>query len=181
PKIAPEVEATAVASPAGVLDLNDPPDSEHARVGPSRKRCRSPPPTSAVPPLDTTAKAVMPEFVIPEATASVAPVKRRRLVEARRQALAQILLITSEPIHCIIPLLVARLVRLDGHIEDIHDHQREVSVARIESDEQEIENMRTRVRCVEAQVSILRGLLRIARVRMTDLEFRAKDAEFRLE
>ncbi|GJY83743.1 reverse transcriptase domain-containing protein [Tanacetum coccineum] len=205
PEISLEVEATAVASPAGVLDLTDHPDLEPTLVGPSRKRCRSPPPTSFVPPPDTTAEAVMPEFGIPEAMASVAPVRRRRLVEARRQAftrdgidtwrhyegepryemeegyLAQILLITGEPIHYTIPLLVVRLVRLDGHIEDIHNHQREVLVARIESDEQDIENMHTRFRCVEAQVAILRGLLGIAGVRMTGLEFRAKDAEFRLE
>ncbi|GJW23645.1 hypothetical protein Tco_0034267, partial [Tanacetum coccineum] len=52
------------------------------------------------------------------------PVRRRRY-EMEEGYLAQILLITGKPIHYTIPLLVARLVCLDGHIEDIHDHQRE--------------------------------------------------------
>ncbi|GKF38531.1 hypothetical protein Tco_0118592, partial [Tanacetum coccineum] len=62
---------------------------ELAFVGPSRKRCRFPPPASAVPPTDTTAMTVILEFVIPEATAPVAPVKCHRLIEACRQAFAR--------------------------------------------------------------------------------------------
>ncbi|GJX83631.1 hypothetical protein Tco_0333112 [Tanacetum coccineum] len=194
-EIAPELEATAVVSPADVPVHHD---SEPA--GPSHKRCRSPPPaSSAVPPPDTTAEAVIPEFVM----APDAPVKRRR-VDARRWyfvkdkidnwrhqegepryemeegPLAQIHPITGEPIHRTIPLLVARLVRLDRQIEEIHDHQREVSVARVETSEQEIEALRARAATAEANFAILRDVLWIAGVRMTDLEFRAEDAEFRL-
>ncbi|GJU84271.1 hypothetical protein Tco_1291817 [Tanacetum coccineum] len=100
-----------------------------ASVGPSRKRCRSPPLASAVPPpdvssphrrsslppSDTTAEAVILEFVIPEPMAPVFLVRRRRAMRAK------------------------------------------------------------------AQVVVLRGLLRISRVRIADLEFRAEDAEDRLE
>ncbi|GJW04566.1 hypothetical protein Tco_1563422 [Tanacetum coccineum] len=49
--------------------------TEPASVGPSCKRCRSPPSASAVPLPDTTAKAVVPEFVILEATTPVALVR----------------------------------------------------------------------------------------------------------
>ncbi|GJZ40904.1 hypothetical protein Tco_0587790 [Tanacetum coccineum] len=166
-----------------------------ASVGLSRKRCRSPPPASAVPPpdvssphkrsslppSDTTAEAVIPEFVIPKAMALVFLVRRGRLVEARcwtfvrygietwrhqegeprymmkEGCSTQIQPINSEPIHRIVPLLVARHVRIDRQIEEIPDHQR------------------------EAQVAVLRGLLRISRVRIADLEFWAEDAEDRLE
>ncbi|GJX15128.1 hypothetical protein Tco_0206886 [Tanacetum coccineum] len=44
---------------------------------------------SVIPPSDPTAEAVMPEFIILEATALVIPVRRRRLVEARRWAFAR--------------------------------------------------------------------------------------------
>ncbi|GJY99394.1 hypothetical protein Tco_0516824 [Tanacetum coccineum] len=93
-------------------------------------------------------------FVIPEATTPVASVRRR-----------------SEPIHRTIPLLVARLVRLDGQIEEISDHEREVLVTRIESDEHEIETLRAKGMWVEAQVAVLWDLLGIFRVRIIDLEF----------
>ncbi|GKD91868.1 hypothetical protein Tco_1371705 [Tanacetum coccineum] len=173
-EIAPELEATTDVSPAGVPVHHD---SEPA--GPSHKRC------------------------IPDVMAPDAPVKRRR-VDARRWyfvkdkidnwrhqegepryemeegPLAQIHPITGEPIHRTIPLLVARLVRLDRQIEEIHDHQREVSVARVETSEQEIEALRARAATAEANFAILRDVLWIAGVRMTDLEFRAQDAEFRL-
>ncbi|GKB91311.1 hypothetical protein Tco_0963583 [Tanacetum coccineum] len=70
---------------------------EHASVGPSPKRCRSPPLASSIPPPDipslrrrlsllqpdTLAEAIVPEFVIPEATTIVTPVRRSRMVEAR--------------------------------------------------------------------------------------------------
>ncbi|GJR11293.1 hypothetical protein Tco_0793945 [Tanacetum coccineum] len=78
--------------------------------------------------------------------------------------------ITDEPIHRTIPLLVARLIRHDSEIEEIHDHQREISVARIESDEQKIETLRARSVWAEVQVAVLQGLLRIARGRIVDLQ-----------
>ncbi|GKE33191.1 hypothetical protein Tco_1452513, partial [Tanacetum coccineum] len=117
--------------------------TKHASVGPYRKRCRFPPPASTVPPPDVprsdpTFEAIIPKFVIPEATTPVASVIRR-----------------SEPIHRTIPLLVARLVCLNGQIEEIHDHEREVLVARIESDEHEIETLLARTMWVEAQFSVL--------------------------
>ncbi|GKG62704.1 hypothetical protein Tco_0636435, partial [Tanacetum coccineum] len=52
--------------------------TEPTSVGPSCKRCRSPPSTSAVPLPDTTVEA------IPEATTSVALVRCRKMIEARR-------------------------------------------------------------------------------------------------
>ncbi|GJS45525.1 ribonuclease H-like domain-containing protein [Tanacetum coccineum] len=66
-------------------------------------------------------------------------------------------------------------------IEEIHDHRREVLVARIESGEQEIETLHSRGVREEAHVATLRGLLGISRVRIADLEFQAEDAEDRLE
>ncbi|GJZ78951.1 hypothetical protein Tco_0643788 [Tanacetum coccineum] len=53
----------------------------------------------------------------------------------RESSSAQMHLITGEPIHRTIPLLVARLVRHDGQIEEIRDHQREIPAARSESDD----------------------------------------------
>nr|GEZ66113.1 hypothetical protein [Tanacetum cinerariifolium] len=95
--------------------------------------------------------------------------------------LAQIHPITGEPIHRTIPLLVARLVHLDRQIEENNDHQREVSVARVETSEQEIEALRARAASAEAHIAILHDVLWTAGVRMTDLEFRDEDADFRLQ
>nr|GEX99846.1 hypothetical protein CTI12_AA429060 [Tanacetum cinerariifolium] len=63
-------------------------------------------------------------------------------------------------------------------IEEIHDHQGEVSVVRVETSEQEIEALRARAASAEANVSILRDVLLIAGDKITDLEFQAKDTEF---
>nr|GEX16301.1 hypothetical protein [Tanacetum cinerariifolium] len=118
-------------------------DSEPAR--PSHKRCS----------------------VIPEAMTPDAPVKLRRVdarcwnfvkheidnwrhkegeprYEMEEGPLAQIHPITGEPIHRTIPLLVARLVHLDRQIDENYVHRREVSVARVETSEQEIEALRAR-------------------------------------
>nr|GEZ45688.1 hypothetical protein [Tanacetum cinerariifolium] len=73
-------------------------------------------------------------------------------------SLAQIHPITSEPIHRTIPLLVARLVHHNDQIEEIRDHQREISTARSESDmrieilEQELETVRSRAEASEARL-----------------------------
>ncbi|GJT85919.1 hypothetical protein Tco_1067636 [Tanacetum coccineum] len=53
---------------------------------------------------------------------------------------AHILLVTGEPIHHTIPLLVARLVRHEGRIKEIHDHLEEIPLERVETVEQELEN-----------------------------------------
>ncbi|GJU32989.1 putative reverse transcriptase domain-containing protein [Tanacetum coccineum] len=148
-KISLEVEATAIVSPAGVPDLTVHHDSEP--VGSFHKRYRSPPPASAVPSPYAKAKVIIPEFVTPEATAPVAPVRRHRLIH------------------------------LDRQIKEIHNHQREVSIARVESVERETETLHTRAIYAEAQVAILREVLGISRVRMANLEFQAEDEEFRLE
>ncbi|GKG39505.1 hypothetical protein Tco_0463650, partial [Tanacetum coccineum] len=93
------------------------------------------PPASVVPPPVTIAKVIIPEFFIPKATTQLLPLDVGKPVyEMEEGSLSQIHPITSEPIHRTIPLLVARLTRLDGQIEEIHAHQREVSVARIELD-----------------------------------------------
>ncbi|GKG46015.1 hypothetical protein Tco_0498461, partial [Tanacetum coccineum] len=69
---------------------------------------------------------------------------------------AQIHLITGEPIHHTIPLLVARLVHHDDQIEEIRDHQREILAARSEFDmrikllEQELETVHSRAEASEA-------------------------------
>nr|GEW17952.1 homeodomain-like protein [Tanacetum cinerariifolium] len=172
--ISPKVEATGVVSPAGVPDKTVHYDSEPAR--PSHKRCS----------------------VIPEAMAPDALVKRRRVdahcwnfvidkidnwrhqegeprYDMEEGPLAQIHPITDKPIHRTIPLLVARLVHLDRQIEKNHIHQRKVSVARVETSEQEIEALRARAASVEANVAILRDVLWIAGDRITDLEFQAED------
>nr|GEW36297.1 hypothetical protein [Tanacetum cinerariifolium]GEW56577.1 hypothetical protein [Tanacetum cinerariifolium] len=82
--------------------------------------------------------------------------------EMEEGPLAQIHSITGEPIHRTIPLLMARLVHLDRQIEKNHDHQREVSVARVETSEQEIEALRARATSAEAHVAILHDVLWIA-------------------
>nr|GEW92579.1 hypothetical protein [Tanacetum cinerariifolium] len=100
--------------------------------------------------------------------------------EMEEGPLAQIHPITSEPIHHTIPLLMARLVHLDRQIEKNHDHQREVSVARVETSELEIEAPRARAASAEAHVAILHDVLRITGDRIGYLEFQVVDAEFRL-
>ncbi|GJV23122.1 hypothetical protein Tco_1375817 [Tanacetum coccineum] len=145
---------------------------EHASVRPSRKRCRSPPPASSIPPPDvpspyrrlslpqpdTSAEAIVLEFVIPKAMTTVTPVRRSRMVEARGW------------------LLLRMVSILRGS-----SAQREISIARIESDEQEIETLHVIAMWAEAQVAVLQGLLGIAIVRIMDLEFRGEDVEDRLE
>ncbi|GJW09960.1 hypothetical protein Tco_1575787 [Tanacetum coccineum] len=149
----------AQVAPSPPLQITPTSPTKPESVGPSRKRCRSPPPASAVPPPDVPSprkrssllqpdslvEAIILEFIILEATAIVAPVRRRKM------------------------------------IEEIHDHQQEISVARIESDEQEIETLRARAMWAEVQVAVLQGLLGIIRVRIADLEIRVEDAEDKLE
>ncbi|GJT01562.1 ribonuclease H-like domain-containing protein [Tanacetum coccineum] len=71
---------------------------------------------------------------------------------------AQIHLITGEPIHRTIPLLVARLVRHDDQIEEICNHQGEISATRSEYDvrieilEQELETVHSIAEAFEARV-----------------------------
>ncbi|GKB64261.1 reverse transcriptase domain-containing protein [Tanacetum coccineum] len=79
--------------------------------------------------------------------------------EIEESSSAQIHPITGEPIHHTIPLPVARLTRHDGQIKGIRNHQREISVARSESDE--------RIETLEQEVETLRG--------------RAEDSEARLQ
>ncbi|GKE57068.1 hypothetical protein Tco_1496253 [Tanacetum coccineum] len=140
-----------------IEDISEPiEDTRKAAKPPPTQRCRCPPPAPTVPPPDVPlptpiTEAVILEFIIREATNPVALVRHRRLVH------------------------------LDGQIEEIHSHQREVSVARIKSDEQEIKTLLARAMWVEAQVVVLRGLHGIFRVRIMDLEFRVEDAEDRLE
>ncbi|GJY64801.1 hypothetical protein Tco_0466261 [Tanacetum coccineum] len=73
-------------------------------------------------------------------------------------SLAQIHLITGEPIHRTIPLLVTRLVGHDEQIEEIHDHQREIPTQKSESDvrieilEKELETMCSRAEASEARL-----------------------------
>nr|GEW20177.1 hypothetical protein [Tanacetum cinerariifolium] len=164
--------------------------AEPASVRPSCKRCRSPPPVLSVPlpdvpsprrrsspPPDTTAKTGFTRDGID----TWRHMKGEPRYEMEEGSLAQIQSITGDPIHYTIPLIVVRLFCHDGQIEEIRDHQREVSVARIESDEQETKTLRARAMWVEAQVAALPVLLGIARIRIMDFEFRAEDADDRLE
>ncbi|GJV05092.1 hypothetical protein Tco_1338661 [Tanacetum coccineum] len=115
----------------------------------------------ALPPLPSPPSALVPpppEVAILETLATTAPLRLRRMVEACRWSFAsdgiqtwrhqegepiyemgehssaEIHPITSEPIHRTIPLLVARLVCHNDQIEEIRDHQREISIGRSESD-----------------------------------------------
>ncbi|GKA17291.1 hypothetical protein Tco_0783309 [Tanacetum coccineum] len=76
---------------------------------------------------------------------------------------------------------MAILVHHDGQIEKIRNHQQDISVARIEFDEQEIETLHAKAIWAEVQVAVLHGLHGITGVRIADLEIRAEDAEDRLE
>ncbi|GJX35253.1 hypothetical protein Tco_0246810 [Tanacetum coccineum] len=149
---------------------------------PSHKRSRFP----SLPPLPSPPPTVLPpppplEVVIPKTLVTDTHVRLRKMVEAHCWAfnkdnidtwryqesesryeigegsLAQIHPITDEPIHHTILLLVPRLVLYDGQIEEIHDHQREISAARSEFDErieileQELETVHSRVEASEAQ------------------------------
>ncbi|GJW84132.1 hypothetical protein Tco_0157277 [Tanacetum coccineum] len=105
PKAVEPLPAQVAPPPPPVQILLTLPTSstEHASIRPSRKRCRSPPPTSVVPPPDvplphrrsslpppdTTAETAITKFFIPEATTIVAPVRCCRMIEARRWTFAR--------------------------------------------------------------------------------------------
>ncbi|GKE99350.1 hypothetical protein Tco_0022701 [Tanacetum coccineum] len=115
----------------------------------------------ALPPLPSPPSALVPpppEVAILKTLATTAPLRLCRMVEACRWSFAsdgiqtwrhqegepryemgehssaEIHPITSEPIHRTIPLLVTRLVCHNDQIEEIRDHQREISIGRSESD-----------------------------------------------
>ncbi|GKF16237.1 hypothetical protein Tco_0061155, partial [Tanacetum coccineum] len=154
-----EPQPAQVAPPPAVQIIPTLP-IEHASVRPSRKRCRSPPPASSIPPPDvpsphrrlslpqpnTSAEAIVPEFVIPEATATVAPVRRRRMVEARGWLLLRTVSILGGT-RRVSPDLRWRRVLQPRYTRS----PREISIARIESDEQEIETLHVRAMWAEAQ------------------------------
>nr|GEW97879.1 reverse transcriptase domain-containing protein [Tanacetum cinerariifolium] len=142
----------------------------------SRKRSKSPsppplpsPPQSVspspllLPPLQSPSSAVLPpppEVVIPEATATAAPARLYKMPKyvMGESSSAQMHPIIGEPIHCTIALLVARLVHHDGQIEEIRDHQKEISAVRSESNdrieilEQELETVHSRVEASEPRL-----------------------------
>ncbi|GKA79789.1 hypothetical protein Tco_0786385 [Tanacetum coccineum] len=183
----------------------------------SCKRLRSPsasPPPSVspsplpLPPLLSPPPAVLPpspEVVIPETSATTAPVRLCRMVEAyrwnfardgidtwRRQegdpryeigesSSARIHLITSQPIHRTIPLLVARLIRHDGQIMKIYDHQREISVMRVEALEEEVEIWRDRAETAEQRAEDLHETLERTRDEVHEHQVRHEDIEARMQ
>nr|GEU35885.1 reverse transcriptase domain-containing protein [Tanacetum cinerariifolium] len=94
----------------------------------------------------------------------------------------------SKGVEFLIPLVILSDTEIEMNVEvpavipEISPKvERKVLLARIESDEQEIETLCTRAMWEEAHVAILRGLLRIIGVRTSDLEFRVEEAEFRLK
>ncbi|GKB90883.1 hypothetical protein Tco_0963155 [Tanacetum coccineum] len=104
---------------------------------------------------------IIPEFVIPEAKATVALIRRQRIVEA----------------HC-----------WDFSKDGIDTWRSrrfmiisEISVTRIKSIELEIETLCARSIWAEGHVAVLQGLHGIVGVRIVDLEIRVEDVEDRLE
>nr|GEU60200.1 hypothetical protein [Tanacetum cinerariifolium] len=57
--------------------------------------------------------------------------------EIEESSTTHVFLVAGELVHHVVPLFVARLIRHEGLIEEIHDHLREVSLKRIETLEQE--------------------------------------------
>nr|GEY91458.1 homeodomain-like protein [Tanacetum cinerariifolium] len=76
--------------------------------------------------------------------------------------------------------VIAPKVEATGVVSPAGVPDKTVSVARVETSEQEIEALRARAASAEANVAILRDVLRIAGDRITDLEFQAEDTESRL-
>ncbi|GKC40318.1 hypothetical protein Tco_1052702 [Tanacetum coccineum] len=102
------IESDLKVEPSKALPSPDyvPSSPIHAPVSPDYhpgSDTKSPPPASAIPlsdvpsphrrsslsPPNTTTKAIMPEFVIPEATSTVSPVRRHRIIEGHRWAFSR--------------------------------------------------------------------------------------------
>nr|GEY82760.1 hypothetical protein [Tanacetum cinerariifolium] len=147
---------------------------------------------SSTPLPDTTTEAVIPEFVIPEAMAPVDPVRRRRMIEARcwtfsvngidtwrhqegepryeieEGSSAQIHPITVEPIHRIIPLLVAR-------------RKMRTLRARVVSLDGENMSLRAKVRAAQLSDDSTRVALQTARTGLPEVRRKARDTAEQLQ
>ncbi|GKB81132.1 hypothetical protein Tco_0948027, partial [Tanacetum coccineum] len=62
---------------------------------------------------------------------------------------AHVLLVTNEPVHHIISLLLARLVRHEDQIEEIRDHLEEIPLERVETVKQKLKTLRDRAEAAE--------------------------------
>ncbi|GKC90567.1 hypothetical protein Tco_1151216 [Tanacetum coccineum] len=79
--------------------------------------------------------------------------------EFRESTSTQIHPVTGEPIHCTIPLFVARLVYHDDEIMKIYDHQQEISLVRVEALEKEVKIWQDRAETSEQRVEDLQEAL----------------------
>ncbi|GKE57818.1 hypothetical protein Tco_1497003 [Tanacetum coccineum] len=117
---------------------------EMPTINPPRSRFPSLPPLPSPPPI-VLPPPPPPEVVIPKTLVTDTHVRLRKMVEARCWAFDKDSIDTW------------RLVLNDGQIEEIHDHQREISAARSEFDErieileQELETVHSRAEASEAR------------------------------
>ncbi|GJS56977.1 hypothetical protein Tco_0651761 [Tanacetum coccineum] len=142
---------------------------------PPRKRCRSPSPpspSSSSPPSSSPPSSVSPSphllcYHLKSAARRwmwVQPTIRTwrdeegspSTFEIRESSTAaHILLVTSEPIHRTIPLLVARIVCHEDQIHEMQDHLEELPVERFEAMEQDIEGLHGRIKATQHDVETL--------------------------
>ncbi|GJU42442.1 hypothetical protein Tco_1195399 [Tanacetum coccineum] len=158
---------------------------------PSRKRCRSPsPPPPLVPsprplPLSSSPPSAL---LLPHKRFQMTSPQTEATKETIKEAIEETFEeTTTEAIaptrlfHHIMPLLVARLIRHEDRVEEIHDHLMEIPLERIETLKQEVEMLRDKTKAAKQQIGILQESLGIARDNITESQIRMEDVEARLQ